>query len=90
MPYINDQDFEITFNYQEKFFIAMLPLLDMFNGGGVKVDHYIISVDNDMSLEVQSSTYDITLPYNATESVNITAYNCAGYSDPLTLYIKEG
>ena len=88
MPYVNDKDFEITFNYQETFFIAMLPLLDMFHGGGVKVDHYLISVD--MSLEVQGPIYNITLPYNATVSVNITAHNCAGYSDPLTLYIKEG
>ena len=88
MPYVNDQDFEITFNYQEKIFIAMLPLLDMFSGG-VQVDHYIISVDNDMSLEVQGPTYDITLPYN-TVSVNITAHNCAGYSDPLTVYINQG
>ena len=65
---------------------AILELGDMFDGGGVPIDHYIIQVDNGTQFETPGPTYSIM--YNTTLSVNISAHNCAGYSDPLPLEIQ--
>jgi hypothetical protein len=60
----------------------------MFDGGGVPIDHYIIQVDNGTQLETPGPTYSFDIMYNTTLSVNISAHNCAGYSDPLPLEIQ--
>ncbi|CAI8025372.1 hypothetical protein GBAR_LOCUS14659, partial [Geodia barretti] len=70
------------------YFTAVLELGDMFNGGGVPIDHYIIQVDNGTQLETPGPTYSFDIMYNTTLSVNISAHNCAGYSDPLPLEIQ--
>ena len=57
----------------------------MFDGGGVPIDHYIIEVDNGTLLETAGPTYSLDIMYNTSLSVNISAHNCAGYSDPITL-----
>ena len=79
-----------SFTYQEKeaYFTAVLELGDMFDGGGVPIDHYIIQVDNGTQLETPGPTYSFDIMYNTTLSVNISAHNCAGYSDPFALEIK--
>ncbi|CAI8025392.1 hypothetical protein GBAR_LOCUS14674, partial [Geodia barretti] len=66
----------------------VLELRDIFDGGGVPIDHYIIQVDNGTQLETPGPTYSFDIMYNTTLSVNISAHNCAGYSDPLPLEIK--
>ena len=53
----------------------------MFDEGGVPIDHYIIQVDNNTELETPGPTYSVDVMYNETLSVNISAHNCAGYSD---------
>ena len=60
----------------------------MFDGGGVPIDHYIIQVDNGTQLETPGPTYSFDIMYNTTLSVNISAHNCAGYSDLLALEIQ--
>ena len=69
-------------------FTALLELGDMFDGGGVPIDHYIIQVDNGTQVETPGPTYSFEILYNTTLSVNISAHNCAGYSDPLPLEIQ--
>ena len=78
--------------YQEKetCFTAVLELADMFDGGRVPIDHYIIQLDNGTQLETPDTTHSFDIMYNTTLSVNISAHNCAGYSDPFPLDIREG
>ena len=77
-------------NYKCKigFFTAVVELGEMFDGGGVPIDHYIIQVDNGTQLETAGPTYSFDIMYNATLAVNISAHNCAGYSDPFPLKIE--
>ena len=75
----------ITFEDNNTFVIV---LGDMFDGGGVPIDHYIIQVDNGTQLETAGPTYSFDIMYNTTLSVNISAHNCAGYSDPFPLEIE--
>ena len=60
----------------------------MFYGRGVPIDHYIIQVEDGTVLETPGPTYSFDIMYNTSLSVNISAHNCAGYSDPFTLDIK--
>ena len=80
--------------YQENrmYFTAVLELGDMFYGGGVPIDHYIIQVEDGTQLETPGPTYIFDIMYNTSLSVNISAHNCAGYSDPfpLVLHYDEG
>ena len=78
----------ITYQEDETYFTAVLELGDMFDGGGVPIDHYIIQVDNGTQLETAGPTYSFNIVYNTTLSVNISAHNCAGYSDPFSLEIE--
>ena len=81
------QEASITYQEKETYFTAVLELGDMFDGGGVPIDHYIIQVDNGTQLETPGPTYSFDIMYNTTLSVNISAHNCAGYSDPFPLMI---
>ena len=65
---------------KETYFTAVLELGDMFDGGGIVIDHYIIQLDNGTQLQTTSPTYSFDIMYNTTLSVNISAHNCAGYS----------
>ena len=78
----------ITCQENEAYFTAVIELGDMFDGGGVPIDHYIIQVDNGTQLETADPTYSFDIMYNTTLSVNISAHNCAGYSDPFPLEIE--
>ena len=78
----------ITHQKNGMYFTAVLELGDMFDGGGVPIDHYIIQVDNGTQLETADPTYSFDIMYNTTLSVNISAHNCAGYSDPFPLEIE--
>ena len=60
----------------------------MFDGGGVPIDHYIIQVDNNTQLEITDLTYSVDVMYNDTLFVNISAHNCAGYSDLISLTLE--
>ena len=60
----------------------------MFDGGGVHIDHYIIQVDNNTQLETTDLTYSVDVMYNDTLFVNISAHNCAGHSDLITLKLE--
>ena len=84
MPYWKHEN--ITYQPQETYFTAVLQLGDMFGGGGVPIDHYIIQVDNNTELETTGPI--LKLPYHTTLLVNISAHNCAGYSDPVTLELR--
>ena len=78
----------ITYQEKETYFTAVLELGDMFDGGGVPIDHYIIQLDNGTQLETPDPTHSFDIMYNTTLSVNISAHNCAGYSDPFPLDIE--
>ena len=74
-------------------FTAVLVLGYMFDGGGVPIDDYIMQLDNGTQLETPDPTHSFDIMYNTTLSVNISAHNCAGYSDPFPLdieYHREG
>ena len=73
---------------KETYFTAVLKLGDMFDGGGVLIDHYIIQLDNGTQLETPDPTHSFDIMYNTTLSVNISAHNCAGCSDPFPLDIE--
>ena len=86
IPHHNNSSF--TYKENETYFTAILELVDMFDGEGVPIDHYIIQVDNGTQLETAGPTYSFDIMYNTTLSVNISAHNCAGYSDPFPLEIE--
>ena len=70
------------------YFTAVLDLGDMFYGGGVPIHHYIIQVEDGTQLEIPGPTYSFDIMYNTSLSVNISAHNCAGYSDPFPLVLQ--
>ena len=78
----------ITFQEKETYFTAVLELGDMFDGGGVPIDHYIIEMGNNTQLETPGPTYSVDVMYNETLTVNISAHNCAGYSDVIVLTLE--
>ena len=78
----------IGYKGKKTYFKAVLELGDMFDGGGVPTDHYIIQVENGTQLETAGPTYSFDIMCNTTLSVNISAHNCAGYSDPFPLEIE--
>ena len=79
----------ITYHQEnETYFTAVLQLGDMFDGGGVPIDHYIIQVDNNTQLETTDLTYSVDVMYNDSLFVNISAHNCAGYSDLISLTLE--
>ena len=83
----------ITYRKNWGNFTAVLELRDMFDGGGVPIDHYIIQLDNGTQLETPDPTHSFDIMYNTRLSVNLSAHNCAGYSDPFPLdieYYREG
>ena len=82
------KNISIAYEKRTHYFTAVLELGDMFDGGGVPIDHYIIQVDNGTQLETAGPTYNFDIMYNTTLSVNISAHNCAGYSDPFPLEIE--
>ena len=97
--YVNDIVFPIDVPYwknssityhqeNETYLTAVLQLGDMFDGGGVPIDHYIIQVDNSTQLETTDLTYSVDVMYNDTLFVNISAHNCAGYSDLISLTLE--
>ena len=51
----------------------------MFDGGGVPTGQW----------DTVDPTHSFYIMYNTTLSVNISAHNCAGYSDPFPLDVKE-
>ena len=81
LPYSKEAN--ITCYIKEKHFTAVLELGDMFYGGGVPIDHYIIQVEDGTVLETPGPTYSFDIMYNT--SLSVSAHNCAGYSDPFTL-----
>ena len=60
----------------------------MFYGGGVPIDHYTIQVEDGTVLETPGPTYSFDIMYNTSLSVNVSAHNCAGYSDPFPLVLQ--
>ena len=81
---------KVTYQEMETYFTAVLELGDIFYGGGVPIDHYIIQVEDGTVLETPGPTYSFDIMYNTSLSVNISAHNCAGYSDPFTLELQNG
>ena len=60
-----------------------------FYNGGAPVDFY--TVKSNTSEEVTANlSYTFILTNNSVVSVNITAHNCAGNSDPVTLHVEKG
>ena len=55
-----------TMNYMktETYFTAVLELGDIFYGGGVPIDHYIIQVEDGTQLETPGPTYSFDIMYN--------------------------
>ena len=82
------ENFLVIYQENEAYFTAVLELVDMFDRGGAPIDHYIIQVDNGTQLETAGPTYSFDIMYNTTLSVNISAHNCAGYSNPFPLEIE--
>ena len=86
VPYLKEVN--ITCHIKEKHFTAVLELGDMFYGGRVLIDHYIIQVEDGTVLETPGPTYSFDIMYNTSLAVNISAHNCAGYSDPFSLVLQ--
>ena len=86
MPHLTKET--ITYQETESYYTAVLELGDMFDGGGVPIDHYITQLDNGTQLEPPDPTHSLDIMYDTTLSVNISAHNCAGYSDPFPLDIE--
>ena len=78
----------ILYQENDTYFTAVLELGDMFYGGGVPIDQYIIQVEDGTVLETPGPTYSFDIMYNTSLSVNVSAHNCAGYSDPFLFDIK--
>ena len=49
--------------------------------------HYI-QMEDGTQLETPGPTYSFDIMYNTSLSVNISAHNCAGYSDPFPLVLQ--
>ena len=88
MPYQNNV--KITYQLQDTHYTAVVQLAYMFDGGGVQIYHYNIELDNGTLVRTSGPTYSVDIAYNVTVFLNISAYNCAGYSDPFILEISEG
>ena len=54
----------ITYKEEETYFTAVLELGDMFDGGGVPIDHYIIQLDNGTQLETPDPTHSFDIMDN--------------------------
>ena len=83
VPYFKETN--VTYHENNR---AVLELGDMFYGGGVPINHYIIQVEDGTVLETPGPTYSFDIMYNTSLSVNISAHNCAGYSDPFPLVLQ--
>ena len=59
VPY--SKEVNITCHIKEKHFTAVLELGDMFYGGGVPIDHYIIQVEDGTQLEIPGPTYSFDI-----------------------------
>ena len=88
VPYQNNV--QITYQFQDTHYTAVVQLADMFDGGGVQINHYNIELDNGILVRTSGPTYSVDVAYNVTVFMNISAYSCAGYSDPFILEISEG
>ena len=88
MPHQNNV--QITYQFQDTYYTAVVQLADMFDGGGVQINHYNIELDNGTLLRTSGPTYSVDVAYNVTVFMNISAYSCAGYSDPFILEISKG
>ena len=60
----------------------------MFYGGGVPIYHYTIQVEDGTQWETPGPTYSFDIMYNTSLSVNVSAHNCVGYSDPFPLVLQ--
>ena len=87
MPHHKEAYYSLI-THQDKGITAVLELGDMFYRGGVPIDHYIIQVEDGTQLETPGPTYSFDIMYNTSLSVNISAHNCAGYSDPFSLVLQ--
>ena len=54
----------ISYQENDTYFTAVLELGDMFYGGGVPIDHYIIQVEDGTVLESPGPTYSFDIMYN--------------------------
>ena len=61
------------------------PLYD----GGAPVDNYTVKT-NSSEVVTSDLNYTFILTNNSVISVSITAHNCAGDSDPVTLDVEKG
>lgn len=80
----------VLYQCHQTYVTALLQLGDMFDSGGVPIDHYIIAMDNGTWFETTSNTYGLNMPHNTTLAVNVSAHNCVGYSDPIQLELVKG
>ena len=87
VPYQNNV--HITYQLQDTHYTAVVQLAAMFDGG-VQIDHYNIQLDNGTLLRTPGPTYSVDVANHVTVFVNVSAYSCAGYSDPFILEISEG
>ena len=59
----------------------------MFDEGGVPIDQYIIQIHN-TEYNITHSTYTVDIMYYDTLTVNVSALNCVGYSDLISLQLQ--
>lgn len=79
----------ITYTSSDAYFTATLQLADMFDGNGVSIDCYTVRVEeDDEEFKSTGPTYELDIPHDTIQTVSITAHNCAGNSNPLTLVLK--
>ena len=94
--YIEENAREITFSSSQPTGSHTVIYMDMISANlsevtrrnGSAADHYIIQVEDGTVLETPGPTYSYDIMYNTSLSVNISAHNCAGYSDPFPLVLQ--
>ena len=62
----------IRYRASDTYFTAVLQVGNMFDGGGVPIDHYIIQVDNGTQLETAGPTYS----FDYTVSEHLSSQLC--------------
>ena len=67
---------------------VVLELADMFDGGRVPIDYYMVQIDNGTQFKTSDPMYSFDISYNTTVSLKIAAYNCAGKSNISILQVE--
>ena len=55
--------------------------------GRTPITHYSIQINNGIQQNTSETSYEAEFIYNTTANVSVTAHNCVGHSDSITVRI---